>query len=128
MSTSPSMHHMAELILPSFSYSYIATLPLLVLFSVAMTSIKFMEGLYDTCRKSLNSNRQSRLCRDTYWPKYSPFKARLFIISDFVFTVIPRPFSLWRPQNKSWLLPLYFLLSIGWSLELYGFGCNYGNN
>jgi len=120
MSTSPSMHHMAELIFPSVSYSYIATVPLLVLFSVAMTSIKYMEGLYDRCRKSFTSNGQSRLRRDTYWPKYSPSKAKLFMISDLVFTVIPRPFSLWQPQNRAWLLPLYFLLSIGWSLELYG--------
>lgn len=124
----PSMHHMAELIFPSVSYSYIATLPLLVLFSVAMSSIKFMEGLYNTCRKSLTSNCQSRLRRDTYWPKYSLSKAKLFIISDLVFTVIPRPFSLWQPQNRAWLLPLYFILSIGWSLELYGIGCNYRNN
>ncbi|KAG5640874.1 hypothetical protein DXG03_006760 [Asterophora parasitica] len=31
--------------------------------------------------------------------------------------IIPRPFSLWDPANRAWLLPLYFVLSIAWSLE-----------
>lgn len=66
------------------TYSYVATLPLLVLFSVSMTSIKFMEGYVVTPTGQ----------------------------------IIPRPFSLWQPHNRAWLLPLYFLLSIGWSLEL----------
>ncbi|KAJ3495433.1 hypothetical protein NLJ89_g10622 [Agrocybe chaxingu] len=65
-------------------YSYVATLPLLVIFSVSLTVFKFKEG---------------------YW--MSPGG-----------TVIPRPLVLWDPDHKRWLLPLYFVLSIAWSLEL----------
>jgi hypothetical protein len=32
--------------------------------------------------------------------------------------VIPRPFDYWDKSNKRWLLPLYFVLSFGWALEL----------
>ncbi|TFK44980.1 hypothetical protein BDQ12DRAFT_673903 [Crucibulum laeve] len=66
------------------TYSYLATLPMLVIFSVAMTVIKFKEG---------------------------------YIMTPTGY-IIPRPFMLWNPRNKSWLLPLYFVLSVGWSLEL----------
>uniref|UniRef100_A0A0W0EX15 Transmembrane protein n=1 Tax=Moniliophthora roreri TaxID=221103 RepID=A0A0W0EX15_MONRR len=32
--------------------------------------------------------------------------------------LIPRPFSMWSAINKRWLLPLYFVLSAAWALEL----------
>ncbi|KAG6840044.1 hypothetical protein C0991_009417, partial [Blastosporella zonata] len=64
------------------TYSYLATVPLLVVFSVAITVFKFKEG---------------------------------FVISDG--TITPRPFSLWSTSNRHWVLPLYFILSIAWSLE-----------
>ncbi|KAF8963619.1 hypothetical protein BDZ97DRAFT_984668 [Flammula alnicola] len=66
------------------TYSYLATLPLLVLFSVATTSLKFKEGYV--------------------------------VLPDG--TIMPRPLSAWAPEDKEWLLPLYFVLSTGWSLEL----------
>ncbi|EEB86973.1 hypothetical protein MPER_15889, partial [Moniliophthora perniciosa FA553] len=31
---------------------------------------------------------------------------------------IPKPFSMWSANNKRWLLPLYFVLSAAWALEL----------
>ena len=32
---------------------------------------------------------------------------------------IPRPVHLWRPNHRKWVVPLYFLFSTGWSLEMY---------
>ncbi|KAF9453515.1 hypothetical protein P691DRAFT_658159 [Macrolepiota fuliginosa MF-IS2] len=64
------------------TYSYLGTLPLLVVFSVATTAIKFSEGTLITT------------------------------------LVIPKPFARWKPENRHWLLPLYFILSTAWSLEL----------
>ncbi|KAF4614593.1 hypothetical protein D9613_003309 [Agrocybe pediades] len=66
------------------TYSYVATLPLLVIFSVAMTALKFKEG---------------------YW--VSPRGH-----------IIPKPLALWPAKDRHWLLVLYFILSIGWSLEI----------
>ncbi|KAF5361762.1 hypothetical protein D9756_002514 [Leucocoprinus leucothites] len=66
------------------TYSYLATVPLLVVFSIAMTFLKFSEGY--------------------------------FILPSG--EIIPKPLSLWGHKNRHWLLPLYFLLSIAWSLEL----------
>ncbi|KDR75588.1 hypothetical protein GALMADRAFT_248075 [Galerina marginata CBS 339.88] len=66
------------------TYSYVATLPLLVVFSVAMTALKFKEG---------------------YW-----------VTPDG--EIVPRPMSLWDTRHRHRLLPLYFVLSVGWSLEL----------
>jgi len=31
---------------------------------------------------------------------------------------IPRPVHLWRPNHRKWVVPLYFLFSTGWSLEI----------
>lgn len=66
------------------TYSYVATLPLLVFFSVAMTALKFKEGFF------LAPTGQ----------------------------IIPQPFILWSPNNRHWLLPLFFVFSMAWSLEL----------
>ncbi|KAF5321267.1 hypothetical protein D9619_001616 [Psilocybe cf. subviscida] len=66
------------------TYSYLATLPLLVVFSVAMTALKFKAG---------------------------------FVVTPSG-QIIPRPFALWVHNDRHWLLPLYFILSAGWSLEL----------
>ncbi|KAF9012604.1 hypothetical protein BDQ17DRAFT_1344242 [Cyathus striatus] len=66
------------------TYSYLATLPLLVVFSVAMTVLKFKEGYIVTTAGRIT----------------------------------PRPFDEWDADNRHWLLPLYFILSIAWSLEL----------
>lgn len=34
---------------------------------------------------------------------------------------MPKPISVWSTEDKHWLLPMYFVLSIAWSLELYAF-------
>jgi hypothetical protein len=31
---------------------------------------------------------------------------------------MPVPFSLYKPENKRWLLPLFFVFSAGWALEM----------
>ncbi|PPQ72203.1 hypothetical protein CVT25_006597 [Psilocybe cyanescens] len=66
------------------TYSYIATLPLLVVFGLAMTALKFSEGFWVTPDGQ----------------------------------IVPRPLALWAPHHRHWLLPLYFVLSIAWSLEI----------
>ncbi|KAF8806620.1 hypothetical protein BYT27DRAFT_7233972 [Phlegmacium glaucopus] len=66
------------------TYSYVTTLPLLVLFNVSMTTLKFKEGFFQAPTGQ----------------------------------IIPHPLTYWAPNNKHWLLPLYFVLSIAWSLEL----------
>ncbi|KJA28099.1 hypothetical protein HYPSUDRAFT_97301, partial [Hypholoma sublateritium FD-334 SS-4] len=66
------------------TYSYIGTLPLLVVFGVAMTVFKF--------------------------------KAGYVMLADG--SIAPRPLELWATGDRHWLLPLYFVLSTGWSLEL----------
>ncbi|KAJ7099345.1 hypothetical protein B0H15DRAFT_543602 [Mycena belliarum] len=66
------------------TYSYFATVPLLMVFAVAMTALKYQEG--------------SILWKDG--------------------TVMPRPFALWQKTHLRWIIPLYFVLSFAWALEL----------
>ncbi|KAJ7125397.1 hypothetical protein C8R44DRAFT_840424 [Mycena epipterygia] len=66
------------------TYSYFATVPLLMVFSVAMTALKYQEGS--------------------------------FVWVDG--TIMPRPFAVWQKDHLRWVIPLYFILSIAWSLEL----------
>ncbi|KAJ6593197.1 hypothetical protein B0H19DRAFT_1089364 [Mycena capillaripes] len=66
------------------TYSYFATVPLLMVFSVAMTALKYQEGS--------------------------------FVLDDG--TIMPRPFAEWLIIHRRWIIPLYFILSIAWSLEL----------
>ncbi len=39
-------------------------------------------------------------------------------VFDLSGLVIPRPLDLYSPRTKSWLLPLDFVFSIAWALEL----------
>ncbi|KAF8147721.1 hypothetical protein B0H34DRAFT_669394 [Crassisporium funariophilum] len=64
------------------TYGYMTNMPLLVLFSIALTSIKYNEGML------------------------------------MLQTVIPRPIRFYSRIDEDWLLPLYFILSTAWSLEL----------
>ncbi|KAG6809632.1 hypothetical protein H0H92_015476 [Tricholoma furcatifolium] len=65
------------------TYSYLATVPLLVIFSVAITVFKFKEG---------------------------------FLVAQDG-SIQPLPFSMWSTPSRRWVLPLYFVLSVAWSLE-----------
>ncbi|KAJ7672115.1 hypothetical protein B0H17DRAFT_1084494 [Mycena rosella] len=66
------------------TYSYFATVPLLMVFSVAMAALKYQEG-------------------SILWEDGS---------------IIPRPFAVWQKPHLRWIIPLYFVLSIAWALEL----------
>ncbi|TFK25709.1 hypothetical protein FA15DRAFT_668226 [Coprinopsis marcescibilis] len=44
------------------------------------------------------------------------FQEGYFLASDGA--IVPRPMSEWSPHNRRWLLPLFFTLSVAWSLEL----------
>ncbi|KAJ7647885.1 hypothetical protein FB45DRAFT_1020096 [Roridomyces roridus] len=66
------------------TYSYFATVPLIMVFSVAISALKYQEGF--------------------------------LALPDG--TIMPRPFELWKANHLRWMLPLYFILSIAWGLEL----------
>ena len=104
------------------SYSYVATLPLLVFFSVAMTALKFKEGMSLLFHHDPSHFTPVRLLQGALWRKFvltSLSLPKYHITSHY--SVIPRPLIFWTPNNKNWLLPLYFILSVAWSLELYDF-------
>ncbi|KAJ7799965.1 hypothetical protein B0H14DRAFT_1698626 [Mycena olivaceomarginata] len=83
------------------TYSYFATVPLLMVFAVAMTALKYQEGTLNT-PVSLHV--------------YSGWIAGSFVLPDG--TIMPRPFAVWQKDHLEWIIPLYFILSIAWSLEL----------
>ncbi|KAJ3567348.1 hypothetical protein NP233_g6419 [Leucocoprinus birnbaumii] len=83
------------------TYSYLATVPLLVVFGIAMTYLKFSEGMLSLLI--------------ILWMEPNSLKGFFVLPSG---KIIPKPLELWEQGNRHWLLPLYFLLSIAWSLEL----------
>ncbi|EKM53700.1 uncharacterized protein PHACADRAFT_260186 [Phanerochaete carnosa HHB-10118-sp] len=66
------------------TYSYLGSVPLFVIYSIATTAIKFREGW-------------------VVLPNGS---------------VIPKPLDLYAPVNHHWILPLGFVFSFAWGLEL----------
>ncbi|PCH35663.1 hypothetical protein WOLCODRAFT_126122, partial [Wolfiporia cocos MD-104 SS10] len=68
------------------TYSYIATLPLLVVYSVATTAIKYNEGF--------------------------------IVYTEPGVHIMPRPPSMYSHRSRVWVLPLNFVFSIAWALEL----------
>ncbi|KAJ8469986.1 hypothetical protein ONZ45_g16704 [Pleurotus djamor] len=66
------------------TYSYLATVPLLVVFSVAITTIKFKEGY--------------------------------MLLGDH--DILATPVHAWSENHRRLLLPLFFVLSVAWSLEI----------
>ncbi|KAF7294047.1 hypothetical protein MKEN_01451100 [Mycena kentingensis (nom. inval.)] len=65
------------------TYSYFATVPLLMIFSVSMAALKYQEG---------------------------------WAVVDTL--ILPKPMEFWEAAHRRFILPLYFVLSIAWSLEL----------
>lgn len=66
------------------TYSYLSSVPLFTLYSIATTVIKFQEGYIMT-------------------PEHKIF---------------PRPLDTYPPHSKAWIIPLNFVFSIAWALEL----------
>jgi len=66
------------------TYTYVTTMPLLVVFSVAMTVLKYKEG---------------------FFPVPGGY-------------IMPKPASFWKDTHRHWLLPLYFIFSSAWALEI----------
>ncbi|KAI6112015.1 hypothetical protein EDD16DRAFT_1806916 [Pisolithus croceorrhizus] len=71
------------------TYTYIATLTLLVIFGAAFTFLKFKEGIFVVIR----------------------YHAAALL-------VIWKPLELYSPAHKKWVLPLLFALSVAWACEL----------
>ncbi|KIY46096.1 hypothetical protein FISHEDRAFT_25686, partial [Fistulina hepatica ATCC 64428] len=69
------------------TYCYFTSIPLLLVFSVAMAVLKYKEGAY---------------------------MVKTYPIDN----IVSRPTDYWDPRNKRWLLPLCFVLSFAWALEL----------
>ncbi|KAK7472276.1 hypothetical protein VKT23_000397 [Stygiomarasmius scandens] len=65
------------------TYSYLATVPLLMVFSLSMAVMTYKEGY--------------------------------IMVSEEIF---PKPFMFWSKTSSSWLLPMFFVLAVAWSLEL----------
>ncbi|KAH8832948.1 hypothetical protein DL96DRAFT_1584041 [Flagelloscypha sp. PMI_526] len=72
------------------TYSYLATVPLLVVFSIALTALKYQEG---------------------YLVVIDP-------LDNFSQSVYPKPVKMWADHRRDWLLPIYFVLAVAWSLEI----------
>ncbi|KAI0690764.1 hypothetical protein C8T65DRAFT_745676 [Cerioporus squamosus] len=68
------------------TYSYLGAVPLLAVYSVGMTVIKYREGFA--------------------------------VLPDG--TILPIPINDYRDANKSWVLPLQFVFSFAWALEITG--------
>ncbi|KAJ3539814.1 hypothetical protein NM688_g6314 [Phlebia brevispora] len=66
------------------TYSYLGSVPLFTVYSVALTVIKFKEG---------------------------------FIMTPDM-QIIPKPLDLYSPPNRHWIIPLDFVFSFAWALEL----------
>ncbi|KIM82405.1 hypothetical protein PILCRDRAFT_461398 [Piloderma croceum F 1598] len=66
------------------TYTYVASMPLLVVFSVAMSVLKYKEGF-------------ALVPSGHIMPKLTPF---------------------WKDSHRHWLLPLYFVFSGAWALEI----------
>ncbi|KAG1738259.1 hypothetical protein EDB19DRAFT_908366 [Suillus lakei] len=83
------------------SYTYIATLTLLVIFSVAFTFIKFKEGYIIT-------------------PEGTSKSATYDILTEFIpeSSVYPKPTELYTTSHQKWILPLLFLFSAAWACEI----------
>ncbi|KAF7362470.1 hypothetical protein MVEN_00594600 [Mycena venus] len=83
------------------TYSYFATVPLLMVFSVAMAALKYQEG------SLVLPNGTSE-----------PIEMPLLLFGSLRNLVMPRPYAFWHKDHLRWIIPLYFVLSIAWSLEL----------
>lgn len=100
-------------------YSYFATVPLLVVFSVAMAGLKYKEGTRFPF-ENMHGNRTTS-SKVTSWNRMDPVR---HIQDDhllFAHPIIPvtsRPSQLWVESSRRWILPLYFVLSSAWALEL----------
>ncbi|KZS99521.1 uncharacterized protein LAESUDRAFT_816924, partial [Laetiporus sulphureus 93-53] len=66
------------------TYSYLCSVPLFVIYSVAMTALKYNEG---------------------------------FIVTQDQ-RILPRPVYMYTGASRHWYLPLNFVFSFGWALEL----------
>jgi len=66
------------------TYSYLVTVPLIMVYGVATAFLKFREGFIQ--------------------------------LPDGI--IIPRPSALWSPEHARWVLPLYFVFSLAWALEI----------
>ncbi|KAH9981558.1 hypothetical protein BJV74DRAFT_887515 [Russula compacta] len=66
------------------TYSYLFSVPMLIVYAVGFCIIKYSEGLI-------------------YIPEYG---------------ILPMPYQLWSPEHRSAIIPLYFCLSVCWSLEM----------
>lgn len=94
-------HHRPSILTNGIKYSYLAAVPLFVVYSVAMTVIKFKEGFL------LTPDRRST-------------RSLLIVLLAALTTplVVPMPYDMYTRRNRDWILPLNFVFSFAWALEL----------
>ncbi|EED85382.1 predicted protein [Postia placenta Mad-698-R] len=85
------------------TYSYLGSVPLFVVYSIATTVIKYKEG---TSLGLLYPSQSTKL-------RYAP---GFVVMPDH--RILPRPVQMYGPHNRAWVIPLNFIFSCAWALEL----------
>ncbi|KAF9801901.1 hypothetical protein IEO21_10011 [Rhodonia placenta] len=85
------------------TYSYLGSVPLFVVYSIATTVIKYREG---TSLQLLYSSQSTKL----------PYAPGFVVMPDH--RILPRPVQMYGPHNRAWVIPLNFIFSCAWALEL----------
>ena len=104
-----------------FQYSYLASVPLLVVFSTSMTAIKVREGtLRNPTAFSAHIYSQSSLQAGSYFPTRQVHATNQICQRGSLMypTVMPMPVQLYSENSRALLLPLYFVFATSWALEL----------
>jgi hypothetical protein len=105
-------------------YTYVAVMPLLLLYSVAMSILKFREGQFMQHRNSLGFHLWTFPLTGYFLlpdGRSASFYLRVecYMLLTFGHSVLPKYTLLWKDKHKDWLLPLYFVISVVWALEMY---------
>ncbi|EJD36727.1 hypothetical protein AURDEDRAFT_117025 [Auricularia subglabra TFB-10046 SS5] len=91
------------------TYTYLATMPLLVIFSVTMTVIKYREGYVALPPPPAGA---------TALEQESGLRNPDQIVILLSGPIIPKPFELWHKSSYDLVFPLYLLFSVAWSFEM----------
>ncbi|KAH7091878.1 hypothetical protein BKA62DRAFT_723704 [Auriculariales sp. MPI-PUGE-AT-0066] len=94
------------------TYTYLATMPLIILFSVALTILKYQQG-YVAFPPMLQDEGDSIMQMKTDAP---PLSDSLVVLVTG--PIIPKPFALWDKAAYNLMKPLYIVLAVAWSFEL----------
>ena len=86
-------------------YTYLFSVPCIIGYAIGFAVIKYQEGYVDL------SGYGSTLCSVFLHPRA---ECTIYV----PLPVIARPWQLWTQTHKSFILPLYLLFTVAWSLEM----------